>query len=158
MKRVNFSFTVLLLLVSNSGVFAQKSPDKLFSFLLGSWEMPVAKGKIVEQWVRNTDQSLSGKSYRVNDKGDSTLTESLVIKKINESVFYCSTVTGQNEGKEICFRLISTTNKTYVFENLNHDFPQQIVYQNQGKKQLLAWIEGMIKGQKRQSKFQYTRQ
>lgn len=158
MKRANFGFIVLLLLVSTSGVFAQKSPDKLFSFLLGSWEMPGAKGKIVEQWVRNTDQSLSGKSYRVNDKGDSTLTESLVIKKINESVFYCSTVTGQNEGKEICFRLISTTNKTYVFENLNHDFPQQIVYQNQGKKQLLAWIEGMIKGQKRQSKFQYTRQ
>jgi hypothetical protein len=81
-----------------------------------------------------------------------------VIKKVDEAILYCSTVTGQNGGKEVCFKLVSIEKKTYVFDNPAHDFPQQIVYQNQGKKQLLAWIEGVRKGQKRKSVFQYTRQ
>lgn len=157
MKKINYLTIIFMVLVSCPAAFAQKSPLKMFDFMIGTWEMPSKKGKIVEQWVRKPDQSLSGKSFQINEKGDSTLTESLVIKKVDEAIFYCSTVTGQNEGKEVCFKLVSIENKTYVFDNPAHDFPQQIVYQNKGKKQLMAWIEGMRKGQKRKSIFQYSR-
>ncbi|MNR26169.1 hypothetical protein D3C85_1433620 [compost metagenome] len=107
--------------------------------------------------MRNPDKTLSGKSYRINAKGDSTLTETLKVRNVGKDTFYCSTVNGQNEGKEVCFKLISTTDQTYVFENKMHDFPQRIVYQDKGKREMLAWIEGELNGKSRKSEFKYIR-
>ncbi|WP_316802371.1 DUF6265 family protein [Pedobacter nototheniae] len=139
------------------GVAAQGRLPKTFSFLLGAWEMQMSKGKIIERWSINPDKSFKGESCRVNAQGDSLLTETLLIKKSGNDVFYCSTVKAQNDGKEVCFKLISTKNNTFVFENLTHDFPQRIIYQNQGKENLLAWIEGTKNGQNRKSTFKYKR-
>lgn len=149
---------ILLLVGFSINAYAQKDPSKIFAFALGSWEMQTPKGKIVEQWKQNPDKTLSGKSYRINAKGDSLLTETLHIKKIGKETFYCSTVTGQNGGTETCFKLISTKDKIYVFENKTHDFPQRIVYQDQGKAEMLAWIEGELNGKSRKSEFKYKRQ
>ena len=46
----------------------------------------------------------------------------------------------------------------YIFENKEHDFPQRIVYENQGKKEMLASIEGELNGKSRKSEFRYKRQ
>ena len=158
MKINRLNLLALILIGFCTNVNAQKAPSKAFAFILGSWEMQTAKGKIVEQWTQNPDKTLSGKSYRINANGDSLLTETLKIKKIGKDTFYCSTVTGQNEGKETCFKLINTKDETYVFEDKTHDFPQRIVYQNQGKNDLLAWIEGELNGKSRKSEFRYKRQ
>ena len=158
MKINDLNLLALILIGFCTNVNAQKAPSKAFAFILGSWEMQTAKGKIVEQWTQNPDKTLSGKSYRINANGDSLLTETLKIKKIGKDTFYCSTVTGQNEGKETCFKLINTKDETYVFEDKTHDFPQRIVYQNQGKNDLLAWIEGELNGKSRKSEFRYKRQ
>ena len=158
MKRTRLIFMALILIGFCTNVSAQKNPSKTFAFILGSWEMQTPKGKIVEQWKQNPDKTLSGKSYRINAKGDSSLTETLKIKRVGKDIFYCSTVTGQNEGKETCFKLIATKDETYVFEDKTHDFPQRIVYQNQGKNDLLAWIEGELNGKSRKSEFRYKRQ
>ncbi|QDW27378.1 hypothetical protein FFJ24_022110 [Pedobacter sp. KBS0701] len=158
MKRIYLYALILFLVGFYSNVKAQKDSSKTFSFVLGSWGMQTPKGKIVEQWKQNPDKTLSGKSYRINAKGDSLLTETLQIRKIGKDVFYCSTVAHQNEGKEVCFKLISTKDQIYIFENVAHDFPQRIVYQNQGKNEMLAWIEGELKGKSRKSEFRYKRQ
>ncbi|ARS42072.1 hypothetical protein CA265_21395 [Sphingobacteriaceae bacterium GW460-11-11-14-LB5] len=158
MKRTYFSFVMLILICFCTHAQVQKAPLKTFAFVLGSWEMQTPKGKIVEQWIQNPDKTLNGKSYRINAKGDSLLTESLQIRKIGKETFYCSTVTGQNGGKETCFKLISTKDKIYIFENKTHDFPQRIVYQDQGKAEMLAWIEGELNGKSRKSEFRYKRQ
>jgi len=148
---------MLLIFGFSLNSMGQKKPSKAFAFVLGSWEMKTSKGKVIEQWVKNHDNSLAGKSYRINAKGDSLLTEILVIKNSSNETFYCSTVMGQNNGKEVCFKLISKENNTYVFENKEHDFPQRIIYQNQGKNDLLAWIEGEINGKAIKSEFKYRR-
>ncbi|TCD13989.1 hypothetical protein EZ456_24860 [Pedobacter psychrodurus] len=158
MKRTRLNFMVLILIGFFTNVKAQKDPSKAFAFILGSWEMQAAKGKIIEQWIQNPDKTLSGKSYRINAKGDSLLTETLHIKKIGKEIFYCSTVTGQNGGRETCFKLISTKDEAYIFEDKTHDFPQRIVYQNHGKNEMLAWIEGELNGKSRKSEFRYKRQ
>mgnify|MGYP006171705417 CR=1 FL=1 len=135
---------------------AQNVNLKLFFFLTGSWEMKTAKGKIVESWAASID-SLNGKSYRYSLKGDSVLTETVVLKKIGNVLHFC--VTGYEKGNEgtTNFKLISAINDTYIFENKAHDFPQRIVYQNKGKDQLLAWIEGEVNGKKIKSEFPYLR-
>ncbi|NTE05283.1 hypothetical protein G6M26_34505 [Agrobacterium tumefaciens] len=155
MKLILFNFIILISLCTN--VNAQKNSSKTFAFILGSWEMQTTKGKIIEQWIQNPDKTFSGKSYRINAKGDSLLTETLYLKKTGKDTFYCSTVINQNEGKEVCFKLISSKGHTYVFENQTHDFPQKIVYQNQGKNELIAWIEGELNGKSRKSEFRYKR-
>lgn len=158
MKKIHLISMILLLVGSYSNVKAQKGESKTFQFVLGSWEMQTPKGKIVEQWSSNADKILKGKSYRINAKGDSILTETLEIRKVGKDTFYCSTVPNQNDGKEVCFKLISTKNQIYIFENAAHDFPQRIVYQNLGKNEMLAWIEGELNGKSRKSEFRYKRQ
>jgi len=157
MKRI-YLYSLILFVGFYGNVKAQKDPSKIFSFVLGSWEMQTPKGKIVEQWSQGADKILKGKSYRFNAKGDSVLTETLQIRTIEKDVFYCSTVANQNEGEEVCFKLISTKDQIYIFENVAHDFPQRIVYQNQGKNEMLAWIEGELNGKSRKSEFRYKRQ
>jgi len=158
MKRIYLYSLILFFVGFYGNVKAQKDPSKIFSFVLGSWEMQTPKGKIVEQWSQGADKILKGKSYRFNAKGDSVLTETLQIRTIEKDVFYCSTVANQNEGEEVCFKLISTKDQIYIFENVAHDFPQRIVYQNQGKNEMLAWIEGELNGKSRKSEFRYKRQ
>ena len=92
MKRIYLYALILILAGFYSNVKAQKNPSKTFSFVLGSWEMQTSKGKVVEKWEQGVDKILKGKSYRVNAKGDSVLTETLQIRKIGKDVFYCSTV------------------------------------------------------------------
>ncbi|RZK55145.1 MAG: hypothetical protein EOO87_08645 [Pedobacter sp.] len=135
---------------------AQKVNLNQFAFLTGTWELKTAKGKVTESWVKSKD-SLNGKSYRHNLKGDSVLSEAVVIKKINNVFNYCVTGFEQNNLGTTNFKLVSSNNNTFIFENKTHDFPQRIVYQNKGKTQLLAWIEGEIDGKKMKSEFPYIR-
>lgn len=137
-------------------VVAQNKSIKQFNFMLGSWEMKTAKGKITETWLKQKD-SLMGKSYRHNLKGDSILMETLIIKKIDGNFYYCSKVSGQNDNQVIKFKLLPIKGNTFIFENASHDFPQRIVYQNKAKDELFAWIEGEKNGKKGKSEFSYQR-
>ncbi|WP_410221760.1 DUF6265 family protein [Pedobacter sp.] len=133
---------------------AQKIND--FKFLIGSWEFEKGKGKIIENWKIQGD-SLIGNSYQYNHKNEGKLTETMVLKKINGIWYLC--VTGYEAGNEgeTNFKLVSFKQKTFTFENKGHDFPQNIYYQNQGKKSLLAWIEGFIDGKTMKITFPYKR-
>lgn len=135
---------------------AQKMPIKRFSFLLGHWELKTKSGKITEHWKSNSN-TYSGSSYTYNEKGDSTLTETIVLKEINGNWEF--SVTGYEKGNTgtTHFKLISTKENSFVFENAAHDFPQRIVYQPQGKDKLIAWIEGKMNGKERKIDFAYHR-
>ncbi len=154
MKKITLLFIVCFIL--HLIALAQNKSIKQFSFLLGNWEMKTAKGKITESWTKGKNE-LIGKSYRHDLKGDSVLSESVVIKMINKKLNYCVTGMEKFNAGITNFELISTSDKTVIFENKLHDFPQRVVYQNRGKENLLAWIEGEIGGKKRKSEFQYLR-
>ncbi|SOD20001.1 DUF6265 family protein [Pedobacter xixiisoli] len=150
------SLSIAILIIASLYASAQKPTLKTFDFIIGKWEMKTKTGKIVERWQKHRD-SLTGTSHRFNAKGDSVLTESVVLKKIKGDWHYC--VTGYEKGNEgrTDFKLATSANNTFTFENKQHDFPQQIVYQNKGKDNLLAWIEGEIGGKKRKMEFPYQR-
>jgi hypothetical protein len=150
--------TVLLITMSlcSLSLLAQKQSINNFHFLLGKWEMKTKSGKVVERWVKHRD-SLTATSYQFDAKGDSVLTEAVVLKKIDGTWHYC--VTGFEKGNEgkTNFKLVSSENNVFTFENKQHDFPQKISYQNKGQAELLAWIEGNINGQQRKISFPYLR-
>ncbi len=151
-KIILLTYLSLSVLIAN----AQNSSLKKFSFLLGNWEMKTKTGKITEHW-KNDSKTYQGSSYKHNLKGDSTLTESVIIKQINGQWFYC--VTGHEKGNTgtTNFRLVSTKKGIFTFEDRNHDFPQRVVYQPQGKDNLKAWIEGKANGKDLKIDFAYIR-
>lgn len=153
MKKIYLSLAMMFAALY---VSAQNPALKTFYFMLGKWEMKTKSGKIVERWHKHKD-SLTGQSHKFNATGDSILTETIVLKKIKGDWHFC--VTGYEKGNEgkTDFKLISSANNTFTFENKQHDFPQQITYQNKGKDELLAWIEGEIGGKKRKMEFPYQR-
>jgi hypothetical protein len=151
-------FTVLLLLgvALQFSASAQKTNFKQFTFMLGSWEMKTPKGKITESWVQDKN-GFRGKSYSHNLKGDSTLTETIIIRNIEGNFYFCVTGLEKNNTGTTNFKMVSSANNTFIFENKLHDFPQRIIYQDKGKDNLLAWIEGTVNGKKMKSEFPYRR-
>ena len=150
------SLLIAILIIASLYASAQNPNLKTFGFIIGKWVMKSKTGKIVECWQKHRD-SLTGTSHRFNAKGDSVLTEYVVLKKIKGDWHYC--VTGYENGNEgrTDFKLVSSADGTFTFENKQHDFPQKIVYQNKEKDELLAWIEGEIGGKKRKMEFLYQR-
>jgi hypothetical protein len=55
------------------------------------------------------------------------------------------------------FLATTVTERSVVFENRQHDFPQQVAYERRGADSLLAWISGPMKGQTRRIEFPYVR-
>ena len=147
---------ILALLFCSFLAISQSNKLTDLSFILGRWEMPTKTGKITEEWTKRSGE-LSGRSYRHSASGDSVLTETVVIKNIKGKLNYC--VTGYEEGNRgtTDFQLISFNKTQYIFENKQHDFPQRIVYENKGKHQLLAWIEGPIQGKTTKYEFNFRR-
>lgn len=57
-------------------------------------------------------------------------------------------------GTRVSFPLKDSFAGRLTFENLNHDFPQRINYEQKGKALLLASIEGTYKGKQEREEFQ----
>lgn len=142
-----------------SALFAQhRNSVRDFTFLKGSWTMNTEKGRIVESWKVNKDSGMDGISFSISHAGDSTMLETVKIHESGGSIYYTPTGYGPGNDSTVSFRLISAIGKTFVFENLNHDFPQRIGYQFQSENKILAWIEGTVNNQFRKVEFPYTRE
>ena len=63
-----------------------------------------------------------------------------------------------NDKPPVRFRLISSANNIFIFENKAHNFPQRINYQNRSGGELLAWIEGTVNGEFKKVDFSCRRE
>lgn len=127
-----------------------------FEMLTGSWVATDPAGKFVESWTVVNDTLMSGKSFMIQH-GDTVFTEKLQLSLQNDSIYYSPTVDGENDGQAIRFKLISNSNKTWRFENKQHDFPQEIIYQFKGKDSLIASVQGNQNGEFRKLEFRLKR-
>ncbi|MBK8845473.1 MAG: hypothetical protein IPO27_02500 [Bacteroidetes bacterium] len=114
-------------------------------------------GAMQELWTKINDTTSHGQSVIISANGDTTFLENVLVKKVKGVWYYAPTVTDQNEGKEVLYKLISAESNTYTFENKNHDFPQRIIYSFTDKKIVNARIEGEVKGELRGEDFQFSR-
>ncbi len=99
-----------------------------FDWLSGTWQMPKANGTVMlEAWEEKDRNMMTGKGLKLVAK-DTTLLETIQLYADHKDVWYVPTVANQNDGAAVAFKMISSTNHQYVFENPQHDFPQRIVY------------------------------
>lgn len=128
---------------------------KKLTAIEGDWSMATKRGTIYESWQLK-DDVLQGRSFKVNG-GDTVLLERVTILVRGNDVLYIPLVEGQNNGEPVSFKLVSTQNDVFIFDNPEHDFPQRVIYQLPKNDALHAWIEGLDKGVYRKSNFIYKR-
>ncbi|HEY0731563.1 MAG TPA: DUF6265 family protein [Chitinophagaceae bacterium] len=136
------------------GQFSHSDFEKLYG-LKGKWKMEQKEGYLVEEWLEVSNHMLVSKSYMVRDK-DTVLKETVRLDFKDGDIYYSPIVINQNDGKEVRFKLINTDNEKFVFENKEHDFPQQIIYQF-SKNKLNVVINGNTAKGFREIPFSFTR-
>lgn len=139
----------------------EEAPEKTkldqVSWLLGTWEMGFPDGHFSESWEQLNDTMLSGEGSMHSAEGQLMFTETLQLILDGGNLYYVPSISNQNEGKPIPFKEKEFTGDRVVFENLEHDFPQRIVYEKQTDSTVLAYIEGEVDGEMKKEEYPYTR-
>jgi len=124
--------------------FAQEKKTTIaeLSWLAGCWDGSGGGREYLEQWMKPSGQTMLGMSRTVMN-GKTVEHEFVQIREQEGDLFYIAKPSGQAEAS---FKLIKYSNQEAVFENLQHDFPQRIIYRLEKDGSLAAAIEGMSKG------------
>lgn len=141
MAKYLFSFLVLLFLVQP--VFAQDSDRDLLTelaWLQGRWERVTdnTNRTAFEEWeVQN--QMLVGRGVTIQGT-DTVFVEKLSILMKDDQLYYVADVNLNTE--PTFFKITEYSEKGFISENPDHDFPKKIEYRLSGNGQLTATISG----------------
>lgn len=167
-KTVHYScISALLLTIACSGekqkATTTTTPEvdqtelKKTEWLIGSWRGTFPEGCVGETWEKQSDSLFSGRGFFVMG-ADTVSKETLRLLSEGGQVYYEPTVSKQNDGKAVRFKMTLANETDLVFENPEHDFPQKISYHRIGSDSLLAEISGQQKGAPRTETFPMRRQ
>lgn len=154
---------IILYLLLSSIIFGfsnQQNQEKIslnnFDWLLGKWKQEREKSVTYESWTRASKITFEGISHTISKvDADTMFSEYLRIVKMGEEIFFIPKVP---ENKyPIPFKLITLKNNIVTFENLDHDFPQRIIYELENKMKLVAKIEGKENNKKKSIVFEFVR-
>lgn len=134
---------------------SSKDPFQKLQKLSGLWQTNNSETDLYEQWGKAKDNAMYGKSYTMNGT-DSIVYERVEIRKDGDNVFYIPTVK-ENNNQPVSFKLVSSTDSSFTFENRQHDFPQRVIYRFAGKDSMIGRIEGNNKGEDQSQEFYYHR-
>jgi len=128
------------------------SVDRL-GWLAGCWQRDFGERRYHEQWMKPEGGTMLGMSRTVSG-GKTVEHEFVQIREQDGGVFYIAKPSGQ-EGAS--FRLVEIGERAAVFENLEHDFPQRVIYRLEADRRLAAAIEGTQGGKTRRVDFPMRR-
>ena len=152
MNTLRRSLTVFLL----AGSTAQAAPPDLsrLAWLSGCWQGEGAEAGSGEQWTPLAGGTLLGVGRTVRN-GRTVAHEFMQIRAQQDGrLAFLAQPSGQ---RPAAFPLLHLGEAEAVFENLQHDFPQRVVYARDGSGKLQARIEGMVDGQLRVVPFPMSR-
>lgn len=108
------------------------------AWFAGCWEMRTASRTTIEMWMPPTADLMLGASRTVIN-GAVREFEQIQLRAAGDTLIYSALPSGQSLTH---FRSTRITSDTITFENLQHDFPQRIVYWRRGTDSLIARVEG----------------
>ncbi len=137
-------------------LFQSCSDDKSLSlkdlkWMLGKWESKTDEGILYEDWNKLNDSTFNGHAYAISLDGDTTFNENAKVVLRNGTIIYSVTV---NNEESTDFTLVDNEQQA-VFENINHDYPQRIIYKSLSSDSLFARIEGTVDGAEEAEDFRY---
>lgn len=149
------SVLVLFCLLPGAGAVAEAPRGASLgsvAWLAGCWESRRGERHVEEQWMAPEGGSMLGMGRTV--RGERTVEfEFMRIDTDGDALVFTSRPSGQAEAS---FRSVRITDSSVLFENLEHDFPQRILYERQKDGSLLARIEGKDNGTDMQVEFPMT--
>jgi hypothetical protein len=123
------------------------------AWLTGCWESSNTRRTIDEHWMAPRGGVMLGSGRTV--RNDSlTEYEVIVLRQQGTQLAYHAHPSGQTP---TVFLSTTITDSSVVFENLKHDFPQQVGYNRRGADSLVAWISGPRGGTTRRIEFAHKR-
>jgi hypothetical protein len=139
--------TIAFLILFAANIIAQD--DSITKLFPGKWEMDVENAEVYEEWKLLNENELTGISYSVND-GVKNISENLYLKRFADKWTYIAVPKNQNP---TLFALIEFSPKKFLFENKEHDFPQNISYEFHKDGRMTAAIEGEVNGEIKRKEF-----
>jgi len=127
----------------------EKNLDE-FQFLIGKWEGAREEMTLHELWERKDSVQLTGEGV-VFSGTDTLFHEKLKLEIRDNDIYYVASV--PNNKEPVSFKLVSSENKSWHFENKEHDFPQEIIYHLVRPDSLHATIKGIDNGKPSKEEF-----
>lgn len=130
-----------LLLILSCFLLGCKATQNLknIHWLSGTWYNQ--EQRLYETWTAQSKSQLNGTSYQINQK-DTLVFETISLIYQGKNWLYIPTVKNQNNGNAVIFSATKASKNQLIFENLQHDFPQQITYTKINNDSLVAKISG----------------
>ena len=135
-----------------------KSSEKIdeLQWLLGTWINQKGEEFSQETWSQESPSSFTAFSFTQVGK-ETVFAETMALEQKADSLLLTVATAKPEQEKPVTFKLISSENGQFTFENKNHDFPQRIIYTNPAKDSLHAWIEGTLNGEAKKVDFSFSR-
>lgn len=124
--------------------------------LAGTWQMKRGDLLLKEVWQWTNDSLMEGQSYKWQEE-TWQLMEDVRLVRSGAIIQYIPVVHDQNEGLPVPFSLITHEAGRFVFENKDHDFPQQISYHFIDDRHLQVAISGQAPNGVQVREFPYER-
>ncbi len=141
----DLSFSALLLFVLAISYVSAQTTNSVSTLLwmTGCWEVNDNGRVTIERWAKPTENLMIGTSQTVKN-GKSVAFEFLRVVNNGHGLVYVALPSSAKEPTP--FPFLKMGEREVVFENLNHDFPQRIIYRQTAADSLFARIEGMQNG------------
>ena len=139
---------MFVLALAATSAFAGDMP----TWMAGSWQLDTDGVRVEEHWTTANGGIMIGMSKTVPEKGRTTF-EFVRITTVDGKLAYLAMPQAR---PATTFPLKSASDLRIVFENLEHDFPQRIIYWRKGEK-LCARTEGTMNGKVEGEEWCYSR-
>ena len=129
--------TFLVLAIAAASAVGQMPLDRL-AWLSGCWQSEGGNQTTVEMWMPPQGGLMVGASRTVAaDRAHAY--EHLRIRADRDHIVYTAIPSGQDEAD---FRSVEVSDSGFTVENLEHDFPQRIIYRRTAPDLLMVRVEG----------------
>jgi len=131
-----------------------QTPPRVASidWLAGTWIQETAQEKVTESWLGPANGIMVAANLTARANGRRSF-EFLRIAETPQGFSYYASPGGK---APVEFRLKDLSERRVVFENAAHDFPQRVLYWREGE-QLVARIEGSLRGEQRSEEWRFSR-
>lgn len=148
--------SVIIIMVLLSFILGAQNSDTVMvnqlNWLAGYWTAENGDTRMEEFWLPESNGLLVG-LHRDSFGSGNTFVEYLRIEKSKDTIIYKASPRGK---EPTSFYLKAVETHSVVFENLDHDFPQRIMYSLIGDT-LDVKIEGYVNGKLKFSKWQWIK-
>jgi len=153
MKRPSGVQANLALVLSLLAMSVHAEDAKLPEWLAGCWAQEKAERGSMEMWMAPAGDAMLGMS-RTMRNGKAVAHEFMQIRARENALVFIALPSNQ---RETTFAAARIAEREIVFENLEHDFPQRVIYRRTAPDALSARIEGMREGKLRGIDFSFKK-